>query len=45
MDKIKDKTHVIVSLDGKKKAFEKIQNPFMKKALRIHDYKDNRSAK
>ena len=34
---MKDKNHVIISIDAKKKAFEKIQQPIMIKTLQKMD--------
>ena len=33
INKLKDKKHMIISIDAKKKAFDKIQHPFMIKML------------
>ena len=33
INKMKDKKHTIISIDAKKKAFDKIQHPFMMKTL------------
>jgi len=39
MNKLKDKNHVIISLDGEK-AFDKIQHPFMVKVLERSEIQD-----
>ena len=33
INKFKDKNHMIISIDAKKKAFDKVQHPFMIKTL------------
>ena len=33
INKLKDKNHMIISIDAKKKAFDKVQHPFMIKTL------------
>ena len=38
--KLKDKNHIIISIDAEK-AFEKIQHPFMMKALQIMSIQGN----
>jgi hypothetical protein len=38
INKLKDKNHVIVSLDAEK-AFDKIQHPFMIKVLEVQEFK------
>ena len=44
INKLKNKNHVIISIDAEK-AFEKIQHPFMikKKPSRKHEYKEHNS--
>jgi hypothetical protein len=38
INKLKDKNHIIISLD-KEKAFDKIQHPFMIKVLKDQEFK------
>jgi len=40
INKLKDKSHMIVLIDAKK-AFDKIQHPFMKKPSRKQEYKEH----
>ena len=44
INKLKDKNHMIISIDAEK-AFDKIQHPFMikKKPSRKHEYKEHNS--